>query len=181
MVRQWSSFNNYSGLTPNRFNKYEITVVEGPRRGEAHDGFRHFVNVGIGKVVKAFSFMIMTDLWGDIPYSEAAVLYPNAADAELILNPSFDSRASIYTEVFTLLNEANILLSGPNGGLAVGSDDVIYGGNTAKWLKAIKAIEARGHLHQGNDSQALAAAKASFASPDDNMSYTFPASRRGIF
>ena len=183
VARQWSSFNNYSGLTPNRFNTawnnyYENILIEVNNMIALADdlGYNHYV--GIGKVVKAFSLMIMTDLWGDIPYSEAAVLYPNAADAELILNPSFDSRASIYTEVFTLLNEANILLSGPNGGLAVGSDDVIYGGNTAKWLKAIKAIEARGHLHQGNDSQALAAAKASFASPDDNMSYTYSSSQQ---
>lgn len=179
VARQWSSFNNYSGLTPNRFdtawdNYYENILIEVNNMILIANtkGYNHYE--GIGKALKAYALMTMTDLWGDIPYTEAALV----GDSELNLNPAFDSRASIYTEVFALLSSANSLLSGSNGGLAVGSDDVIYGGSTAAWLKAIKAVEARAHLHQGNESAALTAAKASFSSPEDNMDYTYNASQQ---
>lgn len=179
VARQWSSFNNYSGLTPNRFgtawdNFYENILIEVNNMILIANerGYNHYE--GVGKVLKAYALMTMTDLWGDIPYSEAALV----GDTPLNLNPSFDSRASIYTEVFSLLSSANSLLTGSNGGLAVGSDDVLYGGNTSAWLKAIKAIEARAHLHQGNNSAALTAARASFESPDDNMSYTYNSSQQ---
>ena len=53
-------------------------------------------------------------------------------------------------------------MSGGNGGFAVGSDDVIFGGDTSKWIKASNAIKARGHLHLGDYAAALSAAKSSF-------------------
>lgn len=177
VARQWSSFNAYTGLTPNRFdtawnNYYENVLVEVNAMIEAagEKGYNHYV--GVGKVLKAFSLMTMTDLWGDIPYTEAGLGIGN-------INPVVDSQESIYTAVFTLLGEATTALSGGDGGRALGTDDVIYGGSTASWLKAIKAIEARGHLHQGRDAQALAAAKASFTSRDDNMDYTYNTSQAG--
>ena len=171
VARQWSSFNNYNGLTPNRFNTawtnyYENILIEvNAMIAQAEDnGYNHYA--GVGKVLKAFSLMVMTDMWGDIPYTEAALGIEQ-------INPAFDTQASIYTEIYTLLASAEGLLSGSNGGLAVGGDDVIYGGNIDLWKKSINAIRARGLLHQGDHTGALTAAKASFTSRADNMSYTY--------
>ena len=172
-----ASFNNYTGLTPNRFdtawdNYYENILIEvNTMINQAEEnGYNHYA--GIGKIIKAFSLMVMTDLWGDIPYTEAALGISN-------INPTFDSQASIYAEVYALLSSAESLISGSNGGLAVGSDDVIYSGNLDKWKKGINAIRARGLLHQGDNAGALNAAKASFTSRDDNMSYTYNSSQPG--
>ena len=183
VARQWTSFNNYSGLTPNRFdtawdNYYENILVEVNNMIAAADdlGYSHYS--GIGKILKGFALMNMTDCWGNVPYFQAAVLYPNASDAELILSPEIDSRSAIYDEVLSLINEGESALNGGNGGLAVGSDDVIYGGDIAKWLDAVKAIKARYYLHKGDYAQAASNARDAFESPEDNMSYTYSASQQ---
>ena len=182
VARQWTSFNNYSGLTPNRFdtawdNYYENILVEVNNMIAAADelGYNHYS--GIGKVLKGMALMNMTDCWGNVPYFEAAALYPNATDGQLILSPAIDTRDAIYDEVLTLLNQGETALNGGAGGLSVGSDDVIYGGDITKWLSAIKAIKARYYLHKGEFAQAATHARDAFDSPDENMSYTYSASQ----
>ena len=171
VARQWSSFNDYSGLQPSRFNTvwdiyYEDILVEvnSMIADASEDGYNHYA--GVGQIQKAAALLDMTAWWGTIPYTTAA------SGIEEI-NPTFDSQESIYTEVFNLLASGSSLLAGSDGGFAVGNDDVIYGGDTSKWTKAASAIKARAHLHLGQYAEALAAAKASFASQDDSMTYTF--------
>jgi len=178
VARQWSSFNNYSGLTPNRFDNawetfYEDVMIEAQVMiTQAEEGgYNHYV--GIGKVMQAFALMNATDVWGDIPYTESILGIENT-------NPAFDSQTSvIYPAIFNLLTSAIVDLAASDGGRAVGSDDVIYGGDADKWILAAYAIAARGHLHQGNYAQALLNAQKSFVSASDNLSFTYTATKQG--
>ena len=61
--------------------------------------------LGISKVLKAINIGTTTDLYGDIPYSEALM-------GTEILYPKYDSQQAIYTEVIKLLDESIALLSG---------------------------------------------------------------------
>ena len=176
VARQWSSFNDYSGLTPTRFITVwdiyygEILIEVNKMISDAsEEGYNHYA--GIGQILKAAALMDMTDWWGAIPYTEAVLGIDK-------INPAFDSQQAIYTEVFSLLNSGVSLLSGGDGGFAVGSDDVIFGGDTSKWIKAANAIKARGHLHLGDYAAALSAAKSSFTSRADNMSYKFSSTQQ---
>ena len=171
VARQWSSFNDYSGLQPVRFNTvwdiyYEDILVEVNAliADATEDGYNHYA--GVGQIQKAAALLDMTDWWGNIPYTTAATGIEE-------INPTFDDQSAIYSEVFNLLNSGISLLNGSNGGFAVGGDDVIYGGDVSKWIKAANAIKARAHLHLGQYGEALTAAKSSFESAADNMSYTF--------
>jgi hypothetical protein len=171
VARQWSSFNDYSGLQPVRFNTvwdiyYEDILVEVNAliADATEDGYNHYA--GVGQIQKAAALLDMTDWWGNIPYSTAATGIEE-------INPTFDDQSTIYSEVFNLLSSGISLLNGSNGGFAVGGDDVIYGGDVSKWIKAANAIKARAHLHLGQYGEALTAAKSSFGSAADNMSYTF--------
>ena len=171
VARQWSSFNDYSGMQPVRFNTvwqiyYEDILVEVNSfiDNANESGYNHYA--GIGQIQKAAAILDMTDWWGNIPYSTAGLGIEE-------INPTFDDQQSIYSAAFGLLDSAITLLNGSNGGFAPGSDDVIYGGNISNWIKAAKAIKARAHLHLGQYGEALSNAKASFESAADNMSYTF--------
>ena len=171
VARQWSSFNDYSGLQPVRFNTvwdiyYEDILVEVNAliADATEDGYNHYA--GVGQIQKAAALLDMTDWWGNIPYTTAATGIEE-------INPTFDDQSTIYSEVFNLLSSGISLLNGSNGGFAVGGDDVIYGGDVSKWIKAANAIKARAHLHLGQYGEALTAAKSSFGSAADNMSYTF--------
>ena len=171
VARQWSSFNDYSGLTPVRFNTvwdiyYEDILIEVNSliTDATTDGYNHYA--GIGQIIKAAAMMSATDWWGDIPNSKAALGIDE-------INPTFDAQAGIYSEIFSLLDSGISLLKGGDGGYTVGGDDVIYGGNPSAWIKAANALKARGYLHLGQYSDALSSARSSFASRADNMSYKF--------
>ncbi|MDG2503931.1 MAG: SusD/RagB family nutrient-binding outer membrane lipoprotein [Flavobacteriaceae bacterium] len=171
VARQWSSFNQYTGMTPTRFVTvwdiyYEDILIEvnSMIADAQEDGYNHYV--GIGQILKASAMMSATDWWGDIPNSTAALGIDE-------INPTKDGQASIYAEVFSLLDSGISLLNGSNGGFAPGSDDVIYKGDVSKWILAANAIKARGHLHLGDYASALSSARASFSSDADDMSYQY--------
>ena len=69
VARQWSSFNDYSGMQPTRFNTvwniyYEEILVEvnSMIADAQEDGYNHYV--GIGQIQKAAALLDMTDWWG---------------------------------------------------------------------------------------------------------------------
>ena len=172
VARQWTSINNYSSMNPASFNTawnntYENILVElmtiKSKASEA--GYAHYE--GVTNVLIAYTLMMATDVWDDMPYTEAF----QGTD---VISPVFDTQASIYTEIFNLLSSAETLLAGSAGDLAPGNEDVYYGGDIAMWRLAINALEARAHLHLGNYSDALSNATSSFTSAADNMAYNYP-------
>jgi hypothetical protein len=87
------------------------------------------VYVGIGQLEKAYLLSVAVDLWGDVPFSEATQL-------ELgIISPKFDDQREIYSAIFALIDEAKDNIAGGEGLKQPGNDDLIYGGNTDKWIR----------------------------------------------
>ncbi|MCB0736814.1 MAG: SusD/RagB family nutrient-binding outer membrane lipoprotein, partial [Bacteroidetes bacterium] len=110
-------------------------------------GFKHYS--GISKAIEAYTVMVMTDYWGDIPYSEA--LQGNGVE---VSQPKFDSQEDVYNAIFALINEARADLDADNGGNAPGADDLIYAGDIDAWKAFLNVLEARGKLHLGKVSAA---------------------------
>lgn len=127
-------------------------------------------NAGVGKVVMATSLGIATDVFGDMPFSNALRGDQN------VLTPMFDSQEKIYDTLMVILDGAIADLNKPSSENALSVDgDVIYGGNIDKWKKAAYSVKAR-HLLQlsnvnGNQAytDALAAAENGFTSIADDM------------
>lgn len=172
VARQWSSFNQYTGLTPNRFdtawqNIYEnvLNEVRIARVSVDENGYNHYK--GVLDITEAFAIMIATDVWDDIPYSEALSGIENSS-------PTYDSQASIYDAVFALLDSAISSLASAPGSLVPGGDDVFYGGDVDLWTAAARAIKARAFLHQDNYAAALTEAQASFADASQNLAFQYP-------
>ena len=170
--RQWSAFNQYTGLTPNRFddawtNLYENTLneIKIAKAVTQADGLGHYT--GILDVQEAFNLMMATDVWDDMPYSDAL----QGIDAT---NPTYDTQSAIYAAIYTLLDEGISLLGGAPGPLVPGAEDVFYGGDIAKWTKAAHGIKARGFMKDNNYAGAMSEAMQSFESAADNMAYQYP-------
>ena len=125
---------------------------------------------GIGKVLMATALGVSTDLFGDMPYSEALMGNEN------VLTPKFDTQEQIYTSLQGLLDAAIADFGKPAAENKVAvKGDVIYNASIAKWTKAAYAIKAR-HLLQlsavkGNSAytDALAAVGKAFTSNADDM------------
>jgi len=83
---------------------------------------------GISLIMQTWGFSILTDTYGDIPYSEAL-----RGLGEDILEPKFDTQKEIYLDFFNKLDSANVLLS--KNTAIKGEYDPIYNGNVSKWRK----------------------------------------------
>jgi hypothetical protein len=172
VARQWSSFNQYTGLTPNRFdaaweNIYENILIEikSARQKAVDNDYKHYQ--GVLNVMEAYSLMIATDVWDDMPYTEALEGLGN-------LNPKFDKQTDIYAKIYSLIDEGISLLNGPSGSVTPGNEDVLYGGDISKWIKAAHALKARGLLKDNNYTAAMSEAQQAFASAADNFAYQYP-------
>ncbi|MFZ2287038.1 MAG: SusD/RagB family nutrient-binding outer membrane lipoprotein [Bacteroidales bacterium] len=125
-------------------------------------------NEGVAKVLIASSLGKMTDVFGDMPFSQGF------RGNENILTPAFDTQQEIYDTILVILDEAIADLSAASDPIGLGGD-VVYGGSAAKWKKAASALKAR-HLMQlslvnGNAAatEALTAATGGFTSNADNL------------
>jgi hypothetical protein len=106
------------------------------KMGEESD---NLIYAGIGKIIKAYLFSMMVDLWGDIPYTEAN------SNTEGITKPVFDDDEQIYTALFSLIDEgiADINNADAENILVPGDDDLIYGGDTDQWIKMAKTLKLK--------------------------------------
>ncbi len=136
---------------------------------KASEGGDNYYN-GIAHVMMAVGLGNVTDLLGDIPYSEAFQGNAN-------LQPKYDSQQDIYKTIQALLDKAiSLLSSGDAGGFVPGADDLIYGGDVEKWIKAAWSLKARYALHTKDYANALEYSRNGFETNEDNMLLFFGAS-----
>lgn len=110
---------------------------------------------GAAKVLMAINLGLATDLWGQIPYSEAL-------QGSEELTPSYDSQEDIYTAIDTLLTSAIEDLNQDESSFSPGDDDYMYSGDLNNWIKTAYAVQARylNHLSKKSsyDPQAVLSA-----------------------
>lgn len=100
---------------------------------------------GVGLIMKSFVFGMITDLWGDAPYS-AALKAAEGGNANLL--PAYDDQRSIYLGIIADLETANTMFSKPQGDYEeiFAGADVIYGGDVAKWRKFANSLMLRYYM-----------------------------------
>jgi len=100
---------------------------------------------GVSLVMRAFMFGLITDLWGDAPYTDA--LRGDEDDLTYIF-PKFDAQETIYTGIIGELEQANGLLSKSSSEYIgiIGNADVYFGGEPAKWRKFANSLLLRYYM-----------------------------------
>ena len=120
---------------------------------------------GIAYVLMAYDLAYATDMWGEVPWTEALKGAGNP-------QPKYDKQSFIYSELQRLLDSAiNIL---PKTISTAPANDYIYGGDQNLWIKAAWSLKARYHLRLSQrDPDAYAKAlqdiPSGFASNADNF------------
>jgi hypothetical protein len=146
VARQWTSINDYGGFNPSAFNTvwseniYAGILIDLKTLKEKTEADSYDQYTGVANTLLAYTWMSATDVWGDLPYTEAF-------EGTVILTPKFDSQEFIYGEIFKLLDAADTQLAGTDGGLAVGSEDLMFGGTIENWQTFAKAVRAKASLH----------------------------------
>ncbi|HEY9514855.1 MAG TPA: SusD/RagB family nutrient-binding outer membrane lipoprotein [Gemmatimonadaceae bacterium] len=133
---------------------------------------------GPARIMQTWAFDIMTDTWGDIPYSQA--LKGDKEDGSIL--PAYDPQQEIYNGFFTVLQSAATDLESATSS-SLGGADPIYNGDPAQWQKFANSLHARLALRIVNADPAKANAEltAAFAAPgglmlsnDDNAKLVWP-------
>ncbi len=93
---------------------------------------------GVAKVLMAINLGVATDLWGDVPYSDA---FGAVKGNETAL---FDAQKDVLDSIQSLLDQAitDLTSEGENVQL-IGTDDLIYGGDIEQWINTAWILKAR--------------------------------------
>ncbi|WP_162418260.1 SusD/RagB family nutrient-binding outer membrane lipoprotein [Cyclobacterium roseum] len=126
--------------------------------------------IAVARILKAWAFQNITDVWGDVPYTET--LQGN----EFPL-PIYDTQEFIYMDLLKELSEAVEMIDVADGDIA---GDIIYNGDMEKWLKFANSLKMRVALRLSNVAPGVAANSLSEAlsagpmtSAEDNAFYQF--------
>ena len=162
----WSSYYDY-------LRNNQLVYENGVR-----DNNRFFQAISL--TMKSYLFGLMTDLYGDIPYTDA--LKANSG----LYFPKYDSQANIYKGILADLKEASTLLSSLEAKDAVSATaDVMYKGDGAKWKKFANSLRLRYALRLADkkaemtalgvnlDTEFKEASTLAFASNADNAVMQF--------
>lgn len=132
-------------------------------------------------ILRAFDLHRMTDLYGDIPYTQAGY---GIQDAENWF-PKYDNQKDVYTAIVADVKAARDRLSA--GGENVGVQDIIFGGDVSKWKKFANALLMRVAMRMSNVDEATASsvfaeayASGAFSGNDDNASIKYLNGPNGV-
>ena len=111
---------------------------------------------GIAKILKAYEYSLVVDVWGKVPYTQAQQLSENT-------QPVYDDDATIYPKLIALLNEAVTDLNASSSVLTPGTNSVMYTGtySTIKtnWIKLANTLRLRLLLHYSKKDPAFCVAQ----------------------
>lgn len=102
-------------------------------KAAANNAFEH---VGVAKIIEAMNMSLLTDLFGDLPYTKAI-------DSSNF-TPEYDKSEDIFNASLKLLDEAIVELDKANPGIKLDANsDLIHSGNKNAWKKTANALKAR--------------------------------------
>ena len=132
--------------------------------------------LGAAQVIEAMEIGTTADIWGDIPYSQAA-------RPDSFPDPKLDAQMDVYDQLQALLSEAITNLSGDGPGPQ--DADLVYGGDPAAWIALAHTLKARLYLHTAEVNgtaayaSALAEAQQGIASNDGDYLAIFNGGLQG--
>lgn len=142
-TNQYNTTVNYS-LTTGSFNAFWTNAYANTlpdlklviERAEAEGAWNYWL---IAKVLTAYNFHILTDLYEDIPFTEAlqAAEFPH---------PKYDeSRMAVYPGIIAILNEAIAKETDAkaNSNPVITSVDFFFNGNINKWVAFAKSLKLK--------------------------------------
>jgi hypothetical protein len=89
--------------------------------------------IAVARILKAWTFQNISDIWGDIPYFDAM-----QGTAQVL--PAYTPQREIYADLIKELDEATAQINVNEPGI---KGDIIYGGNMANWKMFAQSLKMR--------------------------------------
>lgn len=127
----------YSTLTNTWSQLYRYGIKNTDKLIEVGEAEGESYYAGIGRVLRAYLYLGATDLWGDIPYSQA--------NNPEFITPELDKSADIYNDLLKSLDTAIANFKDKEAANAhkPGANDLFYNGDVEKWIKAANTLKLR--------------------------------------
>lgn len=123
------------------------TILDFPEQ-QANSNYK-----GIALTLRSWTFLLLTDAYGNIPYKEAGKK----------ITPAYNSQKEVYIGILEDLKQAQSLLSSTNGAV---TGDLAYKGDISKWKKLVNSLRLRIALRISDKEPALAKQTAIEATTD---------------
>jgi len=122
--------NAYAGLLP---DVDALIALADPNGFDIH--------AGSAKILKAYTLMVLVDLMGEVPNTEAL----QGTD---VISPPSDPGENVYADAIALIDEAVAQLSGTNA--AAPAYDSFFDGDADSWIKFGNTLKLRAALNTGD-------------------------------
>lgn len=132
--------SNYTNLWSSAYDNLEDYQAILDKSADAPE-YSYFA--GVATIMKALDFQLLVDAYNDIPYTEAL----KGADN---LTPTYTDAKEVYKSLAEELDKAiDLINTGDNtvGVTALGSSDVVFGGDMTKWKQLANTLKLRLMIH----------------------------------
>lgn len=149
-------------VTSANWNRYYRNVIKGLTdvTFKLKDNAARSNLYNMTRIWKAYTFMVLTDTYGDIPYTKAGLAY---LDGTVL--PVYDNQEQIYND---LLNELELASTALDATKAIETRDLLFAGDIIKWKRL------------GNSLLLRAAMRLSKVSPTNAAKYVAKAVAGGV-
>jgi len=164
---EWGSesgiWNTYYGILP------EIELILANATSEE---FKNTTYEGIALTMRSYVYANLTDNWANIPFSEAIEATGDN------FTPAYDTQEAIYMGILEDLRTAEALLE---QGQTILGGDILYGGDTQKWVKFANSLRLRylmrssGKIDAGVEIRSILDSGKFIAGNEDNAVMVYPA------
>lgn len=137
----------------------------------------HFATYsGVSRILSAYTLSTLVDCWNDIPDNEALQGTSN-------IDPHYDKGEDVYADALSRLDSGIIYLGRDPGTQTPTTDDIMYGGSPAQWVKFAHSLKARLLLHESNMDPSklpdvITEAQSGFTSNNDDAQVPFGAQQQ---
>lgn len=127
--------------------------------------------MAISLILQANGFGSLTNMYGDIPFSEAV---KGASKSK----PIYDLQSEVYQGIIGFLDEAIEIIGEKSTNSSIATEDLIFQGNMQSWKKLAYGLKARYLLNQRNripnkEQEILNLIENSFQSHAEQAEFTF--------
>lgn len=172
---QYKSMDQYAPVSTNFdlpwLNLYRVALVNADLITKSNESKIENVK-GIAYLMKAYSFQVTTDAFGDVPITQALQGTSNLA-------PKYTPQQVVYDSVFSYIDKALPLLT-KAGAVSAGTQDLIYQGDVQKWVAFANTLKLKANLRLSKVDpasaeagiKALYATSPVFLTVDASIAYT---------
>jgi hypothetical protein len=125
----WGSFFSLSGDPPNGNLVLAQHMLDGATAAANAN------ETAVAMILKAYAAHNLTDMYGNVPYSQAVQGGKDAA----VIRPVYDAQSAIYDDLFVQLTAATAMV---NVGTSI-SGDLVFGGDMDKWRRFGNSLRLR--------------------------------------